>query len=152
MTMPISAELPPDDLLQAWSGRFINRTWPYAVQQADGSYRWRYEECTAQHVAAHLRGEITLALSSTDAHGQCRWLCFDVDDPAPDAFTRLLRVRTALRASGCPGLVEASRRGGHLWLFLETPMPAGVARSRATCNCSRRWRRRCRCSVGGDLS
>jgi hypothetical protein len=85
-----------------------------------------YEACTPQLLAAHLAGEVTLAISSTDARGGCRWLCLDVDQV--DALPKLLALASALTARGLPGLVEASRRGGHLWLLLDAPTSATAAR------------------------
>src|SRR5262245_42345985 len=109
-------------LLEGWQARFVNRTTPYGVQQADGAYPWMYEPCTANLLAAHLRGEVTLALSSTDVRGGCKWFCLDVD--APGMLPQLLALREALVEQGLPGLVEASRRAGHLWLFFDAPLTA----------------------------
>src|SRR5690242_6371815 len=98
----------PPALLEAWRRRFVNRSRPYALQQPDWTYRWVYEECTAEVVDAHLHGEVTLALSSTDARGWCRWACLDLDDADPEAMARFLALRAALAARHLPGLVEAS--------------------------------------------
>jgi len=114
-------------LLDGWLTRFGNRERPYALQQADGSYRWVYEPVTHAVLQAHLAGEVTLALSSSDARGRCRWACLDVD--VPGSLPQLLAVRLALAAEvALPGLVEASRRGGHLWLFFDVPLPTVAAR------------------------
>jgi hypothetical protein len=113
-------------LLTAWQRLVVNRSQPYAVQQADGTYRWVYEACTSHLLAAHLAGAITLALSCTDEAGRCRWLCLDVDQA--DALPHLVTLAGALTARGLPGLVEASRRGGHLWLLLDAPTAASAAR------------------------
>jgi hypothetical protein len=99
-------------VLVAWHALFVNRLRPYALQQADGTYRWVYQTVTPELLLAHLRGERTLALSSTDVAGRCRWLCLDVD--TPDGLSQLVALRAALAALGLPGLLEASRRGGHL--------------------------------------
>lgn len=120
---------PSPDLLAAFAARVVQRARPFAVQIADGSYRWRYEDMTPAALLAHVQGEQTLALSSSDEQGHTRWVCLDVDDAAPDALTRLLAVRQALAELRFPGLVEASRRGGHLWLFLDTPIPVATARA-----------------------
>jgi len=127
------AELPPPATLAGrWMALFANRTRPYAVQQPDGSYRWVYEELTPKLVAAHLAGESTLALSSLDARGAARWACLDVD--VPGSLPQLLDLRAGLAELGetgelsLPGLVEASRRGGHVWLLLDAPMPAVALR------------------------
>ncbi len=109
------------DLLEAWRQLWINRSQPYALQRVDGAYRWVHQPLTDALLLAHLAGDATLALSSTDARGWCRWLCLDVD--APDTLPQLLALRAALADQGLPGLVEASRRGGHLWLLLEEALP-----------------------------
>ncbi len=109
-----------------WLHLFANRTQPYALQQLDGSYRWVYEDCTPQLVAAHLAGELTLAFSSTNARACSRWACLDVD--VPGSLPQLLALRAALAELGLPGLVEASRRGGHLWLLLDEWAPAVALR------------------------
>jgi len=113
-------------LLEGWRAAFVNRARPYAVQQPDGAYRWVYEDCTDALLAAHLAGELALALSSTDARGWCRWACLDVD--VPGSLPQLFGVRAALAELGLPGVVEGSRRGGHLWLFFDEPVPATAAR------------------------
>jgi len=114
---------------ERWMTLFANRARPYAVQQVEGSYRWVYEDCTPELVAAHLVGagtDITLAFSSTDVRGCSRWACLDVD--VPGSLPQLLALRDALVELGLPGLVEASRRGGHLWLLLDEPAPAVALR------------------------
>lgn len=113
-------------LLRAWERRLVNRALPYAVQQPDGTYRWRYQACTLDDLAAHLYGETTLALSCTDGRGHCKWLCLDGD--TPDALQHLLTLRAALADQGFPALVEGSRRGAHLWLFFERPVAVTAAR------------------------
>jgi len=114
-------------LLEGWLRTFLNRSQPYAVQQADGTYRWMYEDATAEALAAHLAGAVTLAFSSTDARGWSRWACLDVD--VPGGLPQLLALRDALaEAAELPGLVVGSRRGGHLWLLLDEPAPATALR------------------------
>ena len=118
----------PVTLLRTWQRRFVNRPQPYAVQQPDGSYRWIHERCEPEALAAHLRGEWTLALSSTDTKARCKWLCLDVDTVGSAVLPELLALRAALAAVGLPGIVEASRRGGHLWFLLDQALPALAAR------------------------
>jgi TOTE conflict system, Archaeo-Eukaryotic Primase domain len=113
-------------IADGWVRLFANRARPYAQQQPDGSYRWVYEDCTPHLAAAHLAGEVTLAFSSTDARGYARWACLDVDVPA--SLPQVLLLRAALAELGLPGLVEASRRGGHLWLLLDEAIPAVALR------------------------
>jgi hypothetical protein len=44
----------PAEVVEAFMTRFVNRRQPYAVQQEDGTYRWRYEALTPAIVLAHL--------------------------------------------------------------------------------------------------
>jgi hypothetical protein len=113
-------------LADDWLQLFANRTQPYALQQPDGSYRWIYEDCAPQLVAAHLAGELTLALSSTSVRACSRWACLDVD--VPGSLPQLVALRAALAELGLPSLVEASRRGGHLWLLCDESVPAVALR------------------------
>lgn len=103
-----------------------NRAQPYAAQQEDGTYRWIYQPTDAAVLAAHLGGSATIALSSLGEDGSCRWVCLDAD--AADALPELLELAAALIERGLPALVEASRRGGHLWLLFDGPVPAALAR------------------------
>ncbi len=123
--MRIPAVLAPE-LVERWGEQFVNRVQPYALQQGDGTYRWVYAPADRAVLADHLRGVQTIALSSTDAHGLCKWACLDVDQP--EALPQLLALGTQLARRGLSGFVEASRRGGHLWLCFATPVPASAAR------------------------
>jgi hypothetical protein len=116
----------PSSLLEGWRRLLVNRSQPHAVQQSDGTYRWREELCDLDVLARHLAGGLTLALSSTDARGLCKWICLDAD--APDALHQLVALAQWLVADGLPGIVEASRRGGHLWLLFAEAVPATTAR------------------------
>jgi hypothetical protein len=119
----------PVTLLRAWRSRFLNRPQPYAVQQPDGTYRWIHAPCELEDLAAHLEGEWTLALSSTDRQARCKWLCLDVDQVGDTVIPHVLALRVVLAELGLPGFVEASRRGGHLWFLLDRALPAHMARS-----------------------
>jgi len=77
-------------------------------------------------LAGHLSGASTLALASTDERGWCKWVCLDAD--ATDALPPLVALAGWLAADGLPGVLEASRRGGHLWLLFDEALPALSAR------------------------
>src|SRR6516225_7869745 len=98
-------------LLLEWERRFLTRRQPYARQQEDGSYRWVFQRLDRLALLGHLQGKETLAHSSTDEFGQCRWVCVDAD--APDGLDQLRLVRQRLETHGLPSLLEGSRRGGH---------------------------------------
>ncbi len=115
-----------DPLVRAWERQFLNRALPHALQQPDGSYRWVFRRCDAGALRDHLAGEATIAISSLSARGTCRWVCLDAD--AADGLEHLRMAQHALAADGLPGLLEVSRRGGHLWLFFARAVPAALAR------------------------
>ncbi len=115
-----------EPLVHAYRGMFLNRTTPYVRQRDDGSYRWLFQPCDQKVLVAHLAGEVTIAVSSLDEAGKCRWLCLDGD--GEDGLAQLLQVRTHLASPRLPGVLEASRRGGHLWLFFAEPVESGLAR------------------------
>jgi hypothetical protein len=113
-------------LLLAYQATFLNRTTPHARQRDDGSYRWRFQPCDQTVLCGHLTGTITVAVSSLGVAGRCRWLCLDAD--GGDGRTQLLQLRARLAERELPGVLEASRRGGHLWLLFAEPVPAALAR------------------------
>ncbi len=123
----LDREDPLSWLLPAWLALFLNRAQPYARQQEDGSYRWVHAPCDVRVLARHLRGEETIALAALDEAGRCRWACVDAD--GTDGLAQLHRVQDALAARGVMALLEASRRGGHLWLLFDQPTPAVRARA-----------------------
>jgi len=112
-------------LLLEWERRFLTRRQPYARQQEDGTYRWVFQRLDRLTLLAHLQGKETIALSSTDELGQCRWICVDAD--APDGLDQLRLIQQALEKYALPSQLERSRRGGHLWLFFTLPQPAALA-------------------------
>jgi hypothetical protein len=116
----------PPELLKAWGNPWTNRSELHALQQEDGTYRWVYQPGDTAVLSGHLAGSCTVALSSLGVDGSCRWLCLDADQA--DALPQLRELAFALAEVGLPGLVEANRRGGHLWLLLDAPTSAAIAR------------------------
>lgn len=53
-------------------------------------------------------------------------MCLDADDDAH--WSALLDLARSLQAKPIPTYLETSRRGGHLWLFFERPIPGADAR------------------------
>jgi len=112
---------------QTLGSQFIQRRDFYARQLDDGSYilvRKRLEE---KHLVAHLRGKMTLGAYVLDAQSRGRYLVLDADDE-PD-WRRLKALAGALAEEGTISYLEASRRGGHLWLFFEQPLPGKEIRA-----------------------
>ena len=58
--------------------------------------------------------------------GLCRYAVFDAD--GDDGLDVLLHVQTGLANDGVPSYLEASRRGGHLWVLLDGMYPASEVR------------------------
>lgn len=78
---------------------------------------------TAGTLRQHLEGEITVALYAINPATQgSKWVAIDAD--FKDALDDLLKVQRDLEGQKIYAALEKSRRGGHLWIFFETPQPA----------------------------
>ena len=96
--------------------RFVRRWDLHARQIDDGSYVCVHEPLNVGHLFAHLRGEITLGAYLLDQESRARFLILDADDA--QAWERLDHLARVLASEEVPTYLEASRRNGHLWLFL----------------------------------
>lgn len=115
------------ELVQAYASLFVHCWQQYAVQQRDGSY-WRVAESLSLFLlAAHLAGRWTLGTYLLDGAGTCAFAVFDAD--SADGLVRLTGLAGELAQQGVPTVLEASRRGGHLWVHLSEPTPAAVVRA-----------------------
>lgn len=130
--MPQPERLPPPEpdiapeLSRAFAQTFITRHDLYAVQRNDGRYTCLRRPLEVESVAAHLRGEVTLGAYALDAESRARWVCFDAD--AESQWDQLRALVASLACQEIPSYLEQSRRGGHLWLFFEQPLPGKDAR------------------------
>lgn len=80
-------------------------------------------------VERHLRGLVTLGAYATNPDGNTsKWFCIDADCDRKKADAWLSRIQHELEADGVSSAWENSRRGGHLWVFCEQPVPAKQAR------------------------
>jgi len=118
------SELP--HLAEGIMNTFIQRRDLYARQMDDGRYVCIPKTLSLNHILAHLKGDITLGTYILDQSSHARFLVFDADDECQ--FQSLVVMASALAQPGAPSYLEASRRGGHLWLFFERPMPGKIAR------------------------
>lgn len=110
-----------EELTQALSDTFVQRFDLYPKQLDKGQYVAVHEPLPRSMLRRHLQGTETLGAYLLSADSQARFLVLDADDE-PDR-RRLLALSRVLQQLGCPSYVEASRRGGHLWLFFATPRP-----------------------------
>jgi hypothetical protein len=115
------------ELMEAYASLFVHYTDDYALQQRDGSY-WRMATpLSLDLVVAHLAGRCTLGTYLLDRESTCAFAVFDADDG--DGLERLARLLGELAQQGIPTVLEASRRGGHLWVHLVESTPARVVRA-----------------------
>jgi hypothetical protein len=117
----------PAGLVAGYASLFVHCWEQYAVQQRDGSY-WRVAEpLSLPLLAAHLAGHCTLGTYLLDEQSTCTFAVFDAD--SEDGLAQLAILSRELAQLGIPTLVEASRRGGHLWVHLVEPTPAALVRA-----------------------
>ena len=84
-------------------------------------------ELTEDIIRRHLEGEITVGLYAINPDNQCcKWVAIDAD--YKHAMEDLLKLQYRLGQDGVQPALEMSRRGGHLWIFLATPLLAKECR------------------------
>jgi hypothetical protein len=82
---------------------------------------------STETVGRHLEGEITIALYAINPATQCsKWVAIDAD--YKQALDDLLKVQYDLERQKIYAALEKSRRGGHLWIFFESPQAARACR------------------------
>lgn len=110
------AELSP--LVSILARRFVQR-WDMYPRQYDRQrpYYTIYEPLHVGHLLAHLKGELTLGMYLLNPESQGRFVVLDADDAIE--WLELLRLAQQLAKERCRSYLERSRRGGHLWLFLD---------------------------------
>ncbi len=111
---------------EAFTAQFIQRRDLYARQLEDGSYVRVNQPFTVELMRAHLEGKITLGAYLLSLENTTRFVVLDADTDERWAQTRQLSAELA--AQGLPTMLEASRRGGHLWIFFDQPVPGDKAR------------------------
>jgi hypothetical protein len=75
----------------------------------------------------HLNGDITINLFAINPETQrSKWIAIDADFDG--AMQSLIELQRKLRHDGIEAALEQSRRGGHLWIFCETPLLAAECR------------------------
>ena len=82
---------------------------------------------TEDTVRQHLEGEITIGLYAINPSTQrCKWVAIDADYKA--AMEDLVKLQYHLLRDNVEPALEMSQRGGHLWIFLATPLLAKKCR------------------------
>ena len=82
---------------------------------------------TEKTVSDHLEGRITIGLYAINPTNQrCKWVAIDADYAT--AMDDLIKLQYRLTEDGVESALEMSRRGGHLWIFMEAPLMARKCR------------------------
>jgi hypothetical protein len=82
---------------------------------------------TEETIRQHLEGKITVGLYAIDPSTQrCKWVAIDAD--YRNAMEDLLKLQYYLTQDRVEPALEMSKRGGHLWIFLATPLLAQECR------------------------
>jgi len=81
----------------------------------------------ADTIRRHLEGNITIGLYAINPDTQrSKWVAIDADYAG--AMEDLLKLQYFLERDHVQAALEMSRRGGHLWIFMETPALARECR------------------------
>lgn len=84
-------------------------------------------QLTPATVQRHLEGEITIGLYAINPSTQrSKWVAIDADYAG--AMEDLLKLQYSLQQDGVQAALEMSRRGGHLWVFMQEPALARQSR------------------------
>jgi hypothetical protein len=82
---------------------------------------------TEETIRQHLEGEITVGLYAINPSTQrCKWVAIDAD--YKNAMEDLLKLQYHLWQDKVEPALEMSKRGGHLWILLATPLLAKECR------------------------
>ena len=82
---------------------------------------------TDETIGLHLEGKITVGLYAINPSTQrCKWVAIDAD--YRNAMEDLLKLQYHLTQDRVEPALEMSKRGGHLWIFLATPLLAKECR------------------------
>lgn len=82
---------------------------------------------TADTIRRHLEGELTIGLYAINPSTQrSKWVAIDADYAG--AMEDLLKLQYFLQQDKVEAALEMSKRGGHLWIFMEEPALARECR------------------------
>jgi len=82
---------------------------------------------TMATIRRHLEGELTIGLYAINPSTQrSKWVAIDADYDG--AMEDLLKLQYSLQQDSVEAALEMSKRGGHVWIFMETPTLARECR------------------------
>jgi len=121
------------EVVRDYTGLFVNRG-AYTLQssrphpESGRHYYFRPKakgtgedlSLTAVTIGRHLEGEITIGLYAINpATQRSKWVAIDADYAG--AMVDLLKLQYSLQQDKVEAALEMSKRGGHLWIFMERP-------------------------------
>jgi hypothetical protein len=114
-------------LIEQYRGLFVGRLSDHSIQLENGLYARVGQPLTPARLAAHLRGDVSLATYLINDQGRCTFVVMDADQD--NGLEMLYEVQNRLAGLGVFAQLEMSRRGGHLWVFLSKPVPPRSVRA-----------------------
>lgn len=111
-------------LIENLTRLFVNRDDLFAKQTPDGRYFLVRQPLNPRQMYLHLRGDFTMGTYVLDRESQAKYVVLDADD----TIDGIAQIQRELARMNIPAYLEASRRGGHLWLFFEQKITGKYAR------------------------
>lgn len=121
----------PADVASVYIGLFCPRTDAYSAwDAAHEGWRPRREPITPELVVAALRSKAPsmsgyMITTANTSH------VLGIDFDRADGLERAHELGKVMWSDGVPAYLEPSRRGAHLWVVIEQPLPAKVVRRAA---------------------
>ncbi len=101
----------------------------YQQRIADLTLPSQFLSLDRKQIGAHLAGFHTINLYAINPETQCcKWVAIDADYDRDRACRDLYKLKYDLQEDGIEAVIERSRRGAHLWIFCDTPLPAKTCR------------------------
>lgn len=131
-------------MVEEFKSIFVNRL-AYVIQAHKADERGRFNyflaarkisetekepiKLDAAAIAGHLMGDDTIGVYAiAPGTNTCKWIAIDADYDYEQVKADLWKLKQAFAKDGFEALLENSRRGAHLWLFLAEPIPAAICR------------------------
>ena len=125
------------EVIKNYMGLFVNRrAYTFQSMRPDAEtgrhYYFRPRQkgrmaLTEETIREHLEGAITIGLYAINPSTQrCKWVAIDAD--YKNSMDDLLKLQYYLGQDQVQAALEMSKRGGHLWIFLATPLLAKECR------------------------
>jgi hypothetical protein len=106
---------------------YLQNAYLLPADKEHGSYTRSVAPLSLAHIRRHLMGQHTISLPTLNRATNCgMWFALDADYPGSEVHLKL--IAEAMREDGLFPALEGSRRGGHLWVLSNDPIPARLSR------------------------